>query len=421
MSNSGKKLRIVVVGAGVRGSNLAKQISYSEFPAEIVAVAEPNECRRNTFAQKYSLPNKSQFISYKDLLESSIKYDAAIIATMDNQHTDPIISFLRKSCHILIEKPLTDKFDDGLKILKEHKKSNRILSVCHTLRYVDAFRQIKQIIDDCTIGKIIHVDHMEAIGHFRFTHNYVRGRWSKEENNTFLLLHKCCHDIDYLAWLLNENCKFVSSFGSLTYFQPSKAPIGSAQHCYPNCNHLNSCPYSALNVYIKNDLTDRLGDLCGNASMENLFKAITNGPFGVCVWHADNNVVDHQTVSMEFENGITVNFILSGYSSTHGRKTIIQGTEGEILFDEAGNTINIKKFSGLGSKQINIQDTNTYHPEDKEIVNNWLSAISNPNCNSINVNAEEALKTLAIVFAAELSRKEKRTIEMTEFYDHIKN
>ncbi len=97
-------------------------------------------------AQEYSLSSDSQFMSYKNLLVSSIKYDAAIIATMDNKHTDPIISFLRKGCHILVEKPLTDKFHDGLKILREQKKSNHILSVCHTLRYMDAFRHLLSFI-----------------------------------------------------------------------------------------------------------------------------------------------------------------------------------------------------------------------------------------------------------------------------------
>ncbi|HJO92741.1 MAG TPA: hypothetical protein QF753_05015 [Victivallales bacterium] len=48
MSSSNKTHRIVVVGAGVRCSNLTKQISCSEFPAEIVAVAEPNKYQINT-------------------------------------------------------------------------------------------------------------------------------------------------------------------------------------------------------------------------------------------------------------------------------------------------------------------------------------------------------------------------------------
>lgn len=412
---SEKLLRIAVIGAGVRGTNLTRQLFSSDVPTKVVAVAEPNQERRTAFAREYALQDNTQFTSWRALTTSSILCDAVIIATMDNQHTDPAVACLRRGWHILIEKPLADTVEGCQLIVRTQRETHLIVSVCHSLRYMEAFRRIKQIVDNGVLGHLIHIEHMEAIDHIRFTHNYVRGRWSTEKNNTFLLLHKCCHDIDFIAWLINEECTRVSSFGSLTYFTPPNAPTGSGTRCLQDCQLTDSCLYSALRIYVDSNLTGRLQDLDKVGTRADRLEAIKHGPFGTCVWQAGNDVVDHQVVAMEFAGGTTATCTLSGYSAIHGRRTTIQGTKAELLFDEAVDTITIKRFSESKPEQIHVVRLDTYHPEDKEIVGNWLSTIFDPSGTYITVDASEALRTHAVVFAAELSRKEKRTVDMEEF------
>jgi predicted dehydrogenase len=406
-------IRVAVIAAGMRGSHLAQQLAYCMQPAQVVAVAEPDDKRRRSFAQAHDLANGAQFTSWEDLFNSDLVFDAAIVATLDNLHTAPVLACLHRGCHVLVEKPLANTLQDCLLIEEAQRQAGVIVSVCHTLRYMEAFRRIKQIVQDGLIGRLIHVEHMEAIGHMRFTHNYVRGRWAKEANNTFLLLHKCSHDIDFVAWLVNEPCSRVSSFGSLGYFKPSQAPKGSGKRCLDGCLILDTCPYSALRLYVDGDLTDRIQDLGDTSTREDRLEVVRRGPFGACVWQADNDVVDHQIVSMEFASGTTATCTMTGYSATHGRRTRLQGSEGELLFDEALGSVTIRKFSNPNPEIIPIQPPDSYHPEDREIVANWLSAIHDSS-NGVMVNAQEATKTHAIVFAAERSRKEKRTIEMSE-------
>jgi predicted dehydrogenase len=409
-------LRITVIGAGIRGTSLARKLSSSEFPTQVIAVAEPDSERRSTFAQEYALPEEAQFSSWQAFADSSLVCDAVIIATMDNQHTGPAVACLQRGCHILIEKPLADTFAGCQSIVTTQKEAGLVVSVCHTLRFMDAFRRIKQIVDDGVLGQLIHIEHMEAIGHHRFTHNYVRGRWSREEDNAFLLLHKCCHDLDFLAWLVGSPCSRVSSFGALTYFRPSNAPLGSGKRCLQDCQIAENCPYSALRVYVDNDLTDRLPDLGKIDTRQDRLEAVKYSPFGVCVWQAGNNVVDHQVVSMEFTNGTTANCTLSAYAAFHGRRTTIQGTWAELIFSEADHSITIKKFSESELEHIDLPRINAYHPEDQEIVDNWLSKVFDPFSQRMNVDASEAMGTLAIVFAAERSRKTGNIIEMAEYY-----
>jgi predicted dehydrogenase len=416
LKNTKIPLRIAVIGAGVRGTSLTRKLSSSKYPTRVVAVAEPDRQRRTAFAQEYALPEDAQFPSWQVFTDSSIDCDAVIIATMDNQHTGPAVACLRRGCHILIEKPLADTFAGCQSIVTTQREAGLVVSVCHSLRFMDAFRRIKQVIDEGDLGQIIHIEHMEAIGHYRFTHNYVRGRWSREEDNAFLLLHKCCHDLDFLAWLVGSQCSRVSSFGSLKYFSPSNAPAGSGKRCLQDCQIAENCPYSALKVYVDADLTDRLIDLGLIETRLDRLEAVRHGPFGICVWQAGNNVVDHQVVTMEFTNGTTANCTLSGYAARHGRRTAVQGTRAELIFSEADHSITIQKFFESESDHIDLPGINTYHPEDQEIVDNWLSKIFDPCSERMNVDASEAMRNLAIVFAAERSRKTGRIVEMTEFY-----
>lgn len=406
-------VRVAVIAAGVRGSHLAEQVARVAPPGRVVAVAEPDDARRTRFAQAHHLPGHAQFRSWEPLCDGDLVFDAAIVATLDNQHAAPVLACLRRGAHVLVEKPLADTVADCRLIEQAQRKAGVVVSVCHTLRYMEAFRRIKQIVAEGRLGHLIHVAHMEAIDHLRFTHNYVRGRWAREADNTFLLLHKCCHDIDFIAWLVDAPCRQVSSFGSLGFFTPARAPAGSGTRCLGDCTLRDTCPYSALRLYVDGDLTGRLQDLGAAETRADRHAAVAHGPFGVCVWRAGNDVVDHQVVSMEFANGTTATCTMSGYSATHGRRTRLQGTRGELVFDEAADTLTIRDFGGKPPETISLPRPLAYHPEDRDIVANWLAAIHDATTD-VAVDAHEALRTHAIVFAAEQSRREGRTVALPE-------
>lgn len=405
-------IRICVLGAGTRGSNLAVQVK-NHFPfASIAAVAEPNERKRAIFCKDHSIEPNKAFISWEELVSSNQEFDAAIIATMDNQHTDPAIAVLKKGWHLLLEKPMAHTLEDCIQIDNAQKESGKLVSVCHTLRYRPEYQKIKEIVDSGKIGEIVTVEHLEAIGNIRFTHNYVRGRWGNEQGNTFLLLHKSSHDIDFLSWLIGEKCKNVTSFGGLKYFNSENAPYGSTSRCTDICKVEESCIYSALKLYVNTDLTEwPARDIPTDHNREAHLMEIQKGPYGKCVWRSDNNVVDHQVVALEFEGGATVTFTMSGFTSFIGRQTRIHGTKGDLFFDEANHNIKLSAFGDDSYEIIEFPVTKEYHPEDKEIVGNWLYAIVRNDPQSILVDTAEALENHSIVFAAEKSRLEGKMIQ----------
>ena len=60
---------------------------------------------------------------------------------------------------------------------------------------------------------------------------------------------------------------------------------------------------------------------------EAVLEELKTGPYGRCVFHCDNNVVDHQVVNLEFENHVTVNMTMSAFTENCARRIHIMGTK----------------------------------------------------------------------------------------------
>jgi hypothetical protein len=152
-----------------------------------------------------------------------------------------------------------------------------------------------------------------------------------------MLMAKCCHDLDLLTWFKSGIAPVrVSSAGSLMHFRPEKAPAGAGSRCLVDCPIEEDCVYSAKKLYL--DMPDRWsfyvwGDLEGGvkAPYEKKVEALkTTSPFGRCVWRSDNDVVDHQTVAVEFADGATATLNMMGGTARPSRQIYLLGTRGEI-------------------------------------------------------------------------------------------
>ena len=161
-----------------------------------------------------------------------------------------------------------------------------------------------------------------------------------------MILAKCCHDLDIILWLTGKRCKRVSSFGDLHLFRQDKAPEGSAARCV-DCA-VESCPFNAVDYYLKrfresgNDWPQNV--VAFEPTEEKLLAALRDGPYGRCVYRCDNDVVDHQTVNMELEDGSTATLTMTGFTAHEGRLIRIGGTMGELYGDMHAETIHVMRY-----------------------------------------------------------------------------
>ncbi len=334
-----EQVSIVIVGAGGRGF-LAYAPYTKQHPEKIrlAGVAEPVGFRRERIREEYRLSQEQCFSSAEELFAQPRMADIALICTQDRQHVEHAIMAIQKGYEVLVEKPVSPSMGECRRLCQEAERYGRRVTVCHVLRYTSFYKTIKEMLHCNRIGRVISIRATENVGYWHYTHSYVRGKWNKKEDTSPMILAKCCHDMDLFVWLTESRCRSIASMGELSYFRKEYAPPGAAGYCMQSCGVKADCPFDAEKIYLpdrqkEKDLEGRewmQQEVGGGTDRETIRDALFEGRYGRCVFACDNDVVDHQVVCAEMENGVTISFSISGFHEKNYRTIHIMGTEGEL-------------------------------------------------------------------------------------------
>lgn len=338
---------VIIIGAGARGNRVfAELIATHETGFRLRGVVEPDAARRAAFAERYGIGPGCAFATVDELVAVPRFADLVFICTPDPTHYDVCRAVAEHGYDILLEKPLATNLPDCLALLDlQQSRGNRIF-VAHVLRYAPFFRAIREIVDSGRLGEIRHLHLTENVGHWHFAHSYVRGNWRRADTSAPILLTKSSHDLDLLYWLVGRPVEAVWSRGGLHYFTPANAPPGAAERCVA-CPLRDECLYSATRFYL-NERDEWPFDVVapGENSIDARRRAIETGPYGRCVWRADNDVCDHQTVLVEFEDGLLASFGLLANTAENTRRITVHFDKGEVHGDLRRDRLEISHFTG---------------------------------------------------------------------------
>lgn len=412
---SRKPTSIVAIGVGNRMRTYMHFVEQHPDRARLVAVVEPDSIRRNAMADKFGIPAERRFTTHAEFFKAPIEADAVFICTPEREHYGPCIAALRHGYHVLLEKPVAQSYRQCREISEAARKAGKTVFVCHVLRYHPYFIKIKELVESGKYGKIISITHTEDVGIDRATHSYVRSYMNSEAGNNPMLLAKCCHDIDFLSWLTDADCKYISSFGSLRWFRSENAPEGSAERCI-NCSIEKECPFSAVNLYWRRREWINNFNVPEGKTIEDVIKEqLETGEYGRCVYHCDNDVVDNQVVTMQMSDNSLITVCMDIFTRCDGRRTDIKLTHGEIVCD--GTKITVTDFT---TREVEVFDYTElagqpYHAgADLRLVDNFLKYINGEPTDGSLTTIDESMKSHLLCFEAEHSRHTGHTINMTK-------
>jgi hypothetical protein len=286
-----------------------------------------------------------------------------------------------------------------------------------------------------------------------------------------VILAKCCHDLDLLYWLAGSVPKSISSFGQLSHFREKHAPKEAPLYCVEGCPVAQKCLYYAPRIYIDNVPIIQIAEKSENTlcrtvaylmknhraflgfiarfikpvelvrywrfwpvsylytgqredySDEAKWNILKTSPYGRCVYRSDNDVVDHQVVNIEFENGVTANLTMHGFSEREGRTLRVDGTRATLIgsFNTSGEKISLyDHYSGkeklLYKKKLSVRNI-PHGGGDFKMVDSFLHTLSTQR--RPRTNAQEILESHIMAFAADESRRSGKVIDMKEFIKNI--
>lgn len=415
-----KQITGVLIGAGIRGGYV--YASYAlEHPEEfrIVAVAEPDEVRREQVSRQHGISIENQYESYEQLFEKECMADCALVCTQDKMHYAPVKLALEKGYHVLCEKPMSPAKEEILSMGKLAEQYDRILAICHVLRYSSFFTRIKELLDVGKIGQLMSIQSMESVGFWHYAHSFVRGNWRNAQMSSPMILQKCCHDMDILLWLAGAECKRISSFGKLTYFTEEHAPKDAPKRCLEGCSHRDTCAFYAPSFYLEHPKAEADGLVYAVASSndkQTVLQALQTGPYGRCVFHCDNTVVDHQVVNLEFENQVEASFVMSAFTKDCKRTITLMGTEGELQGDMEEGRIRILDFLSGNTEEILLHTPAKGHSgSDERIMRDFVRLLTWEEPGKSLTGAGISVDSHLMALAAEESRLTGKTINFAEY------
>jgi predicted dehydrogenase len=404
----------LVLGAGSRGNIYAGHLADHPDEGQVVAVAEPDPTRRAAFAARHRLPADKVFETWHEALAQEKLADAVIVATQDADHVAPALAAIGLGYHVLLEKPIAPTEAETRAVIEAAEAANILLAVCHVLRYTPHTIALRRLLDDGAIGTLHSIDHLEPVGWWHQAHSFVRGNWRNEAESSPMLLAKSCHDLDWLLAIAGRPCERVSSFGSLSHFTRANQPPGAADRCLDCPPEIESaCPYSAKRIYLtaleRGAIEWPISVITDDPSSAGVMAALRDGPYGRCVYACDNDVVDHQVVSLEFMGGLTASFTMTAFTTMRGRNTRLFGSHGEITTDS--RVITVDDFRTGERRVIDTEveaDSSAdggHGGGDTGLITAFAAALRAGDESLVLSGAEDSLNSHLMVFAAERARR----------------
>ena len=419
-----KQFTVSIIGCGSRGCDAYGQLMYKEKEHfRILSLCDTDREHLTRYGAIFGVEDGLLFDS-EEAFFAEKRSDVLVIATQDRDHVRMCRRALELGYEILLEKPISplkEELDELLAAYREHPHN---VVVCHVLRYAPAFRKVKELLQSGAIGRLVMIDALEQVAYWHQAHSFVRGNWRNEGETSPMIMQKCCHDLDLLQYYADSAAETVYSAGGLTFFTPENKPEGAASRC-KDCPYPESCPYSAEQIYLKRwkergcpaDAWRYKVIAAAPLTEEKLRRAYECGPYGRCVFACDNDVVDHQSVDIVFQNGVQATLVMTAFTANGGRKYTFHGTTGEIRLDEDADTVSVLPFGRQAqeykiSELIEEASSFGHGGGDYGLIRAFYEVLTGSA--QADTALERSVESHLIALAAEQSRKSGRVVALHE-------
>jgi predicted dehydrogenase len=151
-----KKLMInaAIIGMGTWGQNLVKSVQGLSQDIQFVAGSTRTPAKAQEFATKHNIRMTDSY----EAIMADPTIDAVVLATPHSMHTDQIVAAANAGKHVFCEKPLGLDHASTKRAADAAAKNNIILGVGYNWRFQPALQEIRRMLDDGRLGKLMHIE-----------------------------------------------------------------------------------------------------------------------------------------------------------------------------------------------------------------------------------------------------------------------
>lgn len=205
-----KKIKVGVVGCGkISDCEHIPALLKLKNRAVISSLFDVDMAKAESAKNKHKLQSEL-FDSFNNLLKSDI--DAVVVATPNTLHYSQAMSALKAGKHVLVEKPMATTLGEADKMIEYAKSRKLTLQVNQSLRFHPVYLKIKELIEQGSIGELIHLRCIRANG---FTPDKAwspGARWfTQKKFRGGLVMDIAVHMADMLCWYAGRPDKIYAT------------------------------------------------------------------------------------------------------------------------------------------------------------------------------------------------------------------
>jgi predicted dehydrogenase len=393
--------RVGLIGVGGRGVGFGRRLLELPGRCELAGMAEPNAVRARAAAEQLGVScplhtNAAELVARPDV-------DAVVITSVDALHREHAVAALQGGKHVFIDKPLATTTADCLAVAQAAEESGRVLYMGFNMRHDPVLMRLKRIADEGGFGKIFSV---QALEFYNGGKTYM-ARWNRlKKHSGGLWVHKGSHDFDILNWLIGARPARVSAFASVSVLNPEGLPFElqdgeEAGPCCARCAVAHKCP----------DRRSARGTMFGDEA-----ESVDGYRRDLCIYVSDKDTHDQGVAIVEYDNGVTAQHSEYFVTAISTRRYFVLGDRGQAEADLTDSRIAYHPRWGHEDSVINIRRGKGGHGgADSNLMTEFLDCIERGT--PPRATAADGVWSVAVGEAAEISRAEKRVVEIRELLD----
>ncbi len=207
----GRKLRFALIGCGRIAQNHLAALQHHAERAELVSVCDTDSA---ALQRAVAATGAKGFTSLTELLQQDPKPDCVVLTTPSGLHPAQAIEAARAGCHVMTEKPMATRWQDGQAMVRACDDAGVRLFVVKQNRRNRTLQLLKRAIDAQRFGRIymVSVNVFWSRPQDYYDSAAWRGTW---EFDGGALMNQASHYVDLLDWLIGPVESVMAYTGTL--------------------------------------------------------------------------------------------------------------------------------------------------------------------------------------------------------------
>ena len=194
-----KKLNVVLAGCGSIASSWMNTDTVKKH-VEIVGLVDIKKASIKAFAERQGIADVTSGTDLAKVLKAT-EPDAVFDCSVPEAHCGITVTALKHGCHVLGEKPMSDKLVSARKMVAAAQKAGKIYAVIQNRRYKPEIQALRKFIASGAIGKISTVQSNFFVG--------VHFGGFRDKMKHVLILDMAIHTFDAARYISGADAKSV--------------------------------------------------------------------------------------------------------------------------------------------------------------------------------------------------------------------